>query len=143
MVEIDYICREIFQLTKQEHIEYWKEQAEDSWQSALVLMESKRYTMAAFCFHLSIEKLLKGIWVKNNDDNYPPRIHNLIYLHDGAKLNFDEKIKAELLAMNAWNLEGRYPEYHNKMHQVITKSFLESKNESLIQIKSCLTKILQ
>ena len=99
--------------------------------------------MAAFCFHLSIEKLLKGIWVKNNADNFPPKIHNLVYLHDGAKLNLEEEMKAELSAMNAWNLEGRYPEYHTKMYHAITKSFLESKSEMLKQLKLCLTEKLQ
>lgn len=131
------------QLTKQDHIKYWIDEAEDSWQSAMVLMEGKKYSMAAFCFHLSIEKLLKGIWVKNNEDNYPPRIHNLIYLHDGAKLNLDEDMKAELLAMNAWNLEGRYPEYRTKMYFAITLQYLDSRLETLLKIKQCLTKIMQ
>ena len=130
-------------MTKQEPITYWLEQAEDSWQSALVLMEGKKYAMAAFCFHLSIEKLLKGIWVKNNDDNYPPKIHNLIYLHDAAKLDLEEALKVELLAMNAWNLEGRYPEYKSRMSTSINKQYIDSKIEIVLKLKSCLIEILQ
>ena len=130
-------------MTKQEHIEYWKEQAEDSWQSAPVLMSSKRFSMAAFCFHLCFKKLLKGLWVKFNDENYPPRIHNLISLHDSAKLNLDDEMKAEPASINAWNLEGRYPDYSTKMYFAITQSFLESKIETPTKIKLFLQEILQ
>ena len=130
-------------MTKHEHIEYWKTGAEDSWDSALVLMNNKQYSMAAFCFHLCIEKLLKGIWVKNNESDYPPRIHNLVSLHNGAKLNLESEIVAELSAINSWNLEGRYPEYRTKMYFAITKQFLDLKIEILTKIKLCLLEILQ
>jgi HEPN domain-containing protein len=130
-------------LTKQEHITYWLEQAEDSWQSALVLMEGKKYAMAAFCFHLSIEKLPKGIWVKNNQDNYPPKIHNLIYLHDAAKLDLEEVYTDMFKPINTWNMEGRYPEYLNKLHYAINKEYLTEKLSSLETLKQCLQKILQ
>ncbi len=86
---------------------------------------------------------MKGIWVKNNEDNYPPKIHNLIYMHDAAKLNLDEDMKAELLAMNAWNLEGRYPEYRTKMYLAITHEYLDSRKDTLNKIKLCLTELLQ
>jgi HEPN domain-containing protein len=129
-------------LTKQEHIEHWKTGAEDSWQSASVLMNSNHYSMAAFCFHLSIEKLLKGIWVKNNESNFPPRIHNLITLHNGANLNLEPDILAEFSSINSWNLEGRYTEYRTKVYLAINKQFLDSKIENLTKIKTCLLEIL-
>jgi HEPN domain-containing protein len=129
-------------LTKQEHIEYWVTGSEDSWESALVLMNSNHYSMAAFCFHLSIEKLLKGIWVKNNESNFPPRIHNLITLHNGANLNLETDILAEFSSINSWNLEGRYTEYRTKMYLAINKQFLDSKIENLTKIKTCLLEIL-
>jgi HEPN domain-containing protein len=129
-------------LTKQEHIEHWKTGAEDSWQSASVLMNSNHYSMAAFCFHLSIEKLLKGIWVKNNESNFPPRIHNLITLHNCANLNLEPDILAEFSSINSWNLEGRYTEYRTKVYLAINKQFLDSKIENLTKIKTCLLEIL-
>lgn len=114
-------------MTKQEHIGYWVTGTEDSWESASVLMHSNHNSMAAFCFHLSIEKLLKGIWVKNNEGNFPPRIHNLITLHNGANLNLEPDILAEFSSINSWNLEGRYTEYRTKMYLAINKQFLDSK----------------
>jgi HEPN domain-containing protein len=130
-------------LTKQEHIEHWKTGAEDSWESALVLMNSNHNSMAAFCFHLSIEKFLKAIWIKNNQSNTPPRIHNLIYLHDGSKLNLDEESKDFLKIINTWNQEGRYQEYVNKLHKAISKEFLENRMNDLINLKKCLQEKVQ
>jgi hypothetical protein len=94
-------------------------------------------------FSFEYWKATKGIWVKNNDDNYPPKIHNLIYLHDAAKLDLEEALKVELLAMNAWNLEGRYPEYKSKMSISINKQYIDSRIEIVVKLKSCLREILQ
>jgi HEPN domain-containing protein len=55
-------------LTKEEHILYWIEQADDSWEGAIALIKGKRYMLALFCWHLTIEKLLKAIWIKNNTE---------------------------------------------------------------------------
>ena len=130
------------QLTKKEHIEYWKTGAEESWQGALLLMEGKQYALSAFCFHLCIEKLLKGIWVKNNESNYPPRIHNLSYLHDGAKLNLDIEYKVLFKTITAWNQEGRYQEYISKLYKSISKKYLDDMMNDLLKLKQCLQEIL-
>lgn len=99
--------------------------------------------MALFCWHLALEKLLKALWVKNNIENHPPRIHNLIYLHDGAKLNLATEQKAELLIINSWNIEGRYPDYQTKLSQAFTKEYIESKTQIVLNLKKCLQEILQ
>ena len=99
--------------------------------------------MAAFCFHLSIEKLLKGCWVKNNKENYPPRTHHLIYLHDESDLNLPEDMLKEFIAINTWNIEGRYPDYKEHLLKTINKNYLESKLDTLEKIKKCLLEKLQ
>ncbi|OFX16926.1 MAG: hypothetical protein A2033_19395 [Bacteroidetes bacterium GWA2_31_9] len=130
-------------MTKEEHISYWLEQADDSWESAVALINSKRYMMALFCWHLTIEKLLKALWVKNNTDNYPPRTHNLKYLHDEAKLCLSIEWQAELLTINSWNIEGRYPEYQTKLYKSINKDYIDNKSQTILNIKICLQEILQ
>ena len=40
-------------------------------------------------------------------------------------------------------MEGRYPEYLNKLHYAITKEYLTEKLSSLETLKQCLQKILQ
>ena len=43
--------------------------------------ESKKYNWSLFAGHLIIEKLLKTLYIKTNN-NYPPLIHNLLRLAD-------------------------------------------------------------
>jgi HEPN domain-containing protein len=130
-------------LTKQDHITYWLKGSDESWQGAILLLEGKQFTLAAFCFHLTIEKLLKANWVKNNEENYPPRIHNLTYLHNEAKLNLDDEMKDLCKLINSWNQEGRYPEYISKLHQGISGEYLSFVMNDLIKLRQCLQSQLQ
>jgi HEPN domain-containing protein len=46
------------------------------------LMSGKQNVFALFAFHLTIEKLLKAIWVKDNIENTPPRQHDLTFIYN-------------------------------------------------------------
>ena len=47
-------------MTKNEHINYWKNMAERDWNAVNSLFETKNYVQALFFAHLVIEKLLKA-----------------------------------------------------------------------------------
>jgi HEPN domain-containing protein len=128
---------------KKEHINYWLEGAEESWKSAEALIGSGRYMMALFCWHLCIEKLLKAHWVKDNESSFAPRIHNLTLLHDQTTLNLPEDMQADLKVVNFWNIEGRYPDYQNKVFKTATKEYIEEKKEVIENIRLCLIKKMQ
>ncbi len=64
-------------LSKEEHIAYWKREAERNWETAVYLKNGSQRVMALFMLHLVTEKLLKAHWVKDNIDNQPPRTHDL------------------------------------------------------------------
>ena len=99
--------------------------------------------MTLFCWHLCIEKLLKALWVKSNDNNFPPRTHNLIILHDQTNLLLSEEMQADLKIINFWNIEGRYPDYQNLIYKSATKEYLDSKRLMIENIRSCLIEKLQ
>jgi hypothetical protein len=65
----------------------------------------------------------------------------LISLHDGAKLNLSADMQAELLIVNSWNQEGRYPDYQAKLYKTITKEYVESKTENILNLKKCLREL--
>ena len=50
------------------------------------MFESKHYDWSLFIGHLVIEKLLKALFIKTNDDIDVSKIHNLVLLADRAKL---------------------------------------------------------
>lgn len=128
---------------KQTHIQYWTDGADESWKSAEALINGGRYMMALFCWHLAIEKLLKAHWVKDNEENYPPRTHNLTLLHDQTKLNLPEEMQEDLKIINFWNIEGRYPDYQNAVYKTATKEYIDSKKQTVETIRTCLLEKLQ
>jgi len=128
---------------KGQHIKYWLDGAEESWRSAETLISGKHYMMTLFCWHLCIEKLLKAHWVKDNEDNFAPRTHNLTLLHDQTSLNLPEDMQADLRVINFWNIEGRYPDYRNLVYKTATKEYIEEKKAMIENIRLCLLKKMQ
>ncbi|MEA2065116.1 MAG: HEPN domain-containing protein [Patescibacteria group bacterium] len=45
-------------------IEYWKKSADRNWKTATGLFQLKRYDSCLFFCHLTLEKILKGLFAK-------------------------------------------------------------------------------
>ena len=87
-------------MTKEEHIAYWTGNAEKDWQRAERCFKDKDYVFSLFCVHLSLEKIIKALWVNDNELNFPPRIHNLVRLLEGTSVELKEE---ELIFLNDLN----------------------------------------
>src|SRR5215471_311688 len=98
-------------MTKEEHIEYWITAAEKNLKTVKHLFNDKDFPEALFFAHLTLEKLCKAIWVKNNSENNPPKIHNLVRLLELARIELNDEQKDFFLMFNNFQLEGRYPDY--------------------------------
>lgn len=112
-------------MTKDEHINYWVESAEHDLETSETLFHAKKYDWALFIGHLVIEKLLKAIFVKNNENKIPPKLHNLVRLAELSHIEIDDNKKILLDKINDFNLEVRYPEYKNELYKTCTKEFAE------------------
>lgn len=77
-------------LTKEEHILYWNTSSNDDWVTVEALFENKRYVHCLFFAHLAFEKLCKANWVRCNEENTPPRTHNLIKLLEKTDVELKE-----------------------------------------------------
>src|SRR5580698_8742035 len=87
---------------------------------------------ALFFSHLHLEKLCKALWVKNNNGNTPPKIHNLVKILDEAKISCSREQKAFMVIMNNFQLEGRYPDYLDSLYKLYKK---KNTGEILEQVK--------
>jgi len=96
-----------FNLEKQ--IEYWNKLAESDIITAEILIEKRRFHHGLFFCHLTIEKLLKAHFVKQNL-KLAPKTHNLLYLVDNTNIILDESQMQFLGVLLKYQLEGRYPE---------------------------------
>jgi transcriptional regulator with XRE-family HTH domain len=62
-------------------VEYWIKSADSDYDTMRVMYENKKNTWSLFIGHLVIEKLLKGLYAKNNEDSpYAIKSHNLLQL---------------------------------------------------------------
>jgi HEPN domain-containing protein len=89
-------------------IEYWLKTAEEDFEVGRHLVEADKVRHGLFFIHLAMEKILKACIYKNQNKT-PPKIHNLLYLADIAKVDLDNEQKRLLIEINEFNLEGRYP----------------------------------
>ena len=110
-------------MTKQEHIDYWVKTANNDWSAVQKMYQSKVYIQGLFFAHLYLEKLCKALWVKNNIENTPPRVHNLIKVLDEAKIFYTQDQKDFMNIMNGFQLEGWYPDYLNRLYNLYKKKY--------------------
>ena len=69
-------------MNKNDHIKWWTNEALRNWETAIYLLNGKQNVFALFAFHLTIEKILKAVWVKDNIENTPPRNHDLTFIYN-------------------------------------------------------------
>ena len=65
-------------MNKKSQIAYWVTSADQDWQVAGHLFEKGDYAYALFFGHLTLEKLLKAVFVRIKGDT-PPMTHRLIF----------------------------------------------------------------
>ena len=109
-------------MTKTEHIQYWVKTAEHDIATAESLFDSRHFDWCLFIGHLVLEKMLKAHFVNDNDD-VPPKIHDLIRLIEKTKLSPDEEMLLFLEKANYFCISARYPDEKLKFYQSCTTEY--------------------
>lgn len=130
-------------MTKQDYINFWIDQAEDDWTAVDTLFKGRNYLQSLFFAHLVIEKLCKSLWIKFNQENVPPRTHNLIHLLTSTPIILTDEISEFMLSLNRFQLEGRYPDYVTKLHNICNEQFTIPMLETTNKIRLWLPERLQ
>jgi len=106
----------------------WLRQALYDMETADYLFDGERYFYAVFMCHLSIEKALKGLYVKRFNKT-PPKTHNLIYLIEFINIDIPENHYDVIFTLNRISVPARYPDNL----QTILKEFNKSKTIEVIE----------
>ncbi len=125
-------------MTMLEHIEYWIKSSNDDFEVFKVLLKSKHFMHSLFIAHLSLEKLIKAHWVKNNNNLIPPKTHNLTNLVKQTTIEFTNEQMVFLTLMNNFQIQGRYPDYKFKINQLLTEEYVNSIVQNYYEIRQCL-----
>jgi HEPN domain-containing protein len=129
-------------MNKKEHVKYWQESAEESWNSAVYLAEGRHYSLSLFALHLSLEKLLKALWVKESVTDTPPYTHDLQKLSDELSLIITAEDYDFLSIVNSWNIRGRYPDYTKRLYQSTTDAYLKEQIKKTQALKKWLEDLI-
>ena len=90
--------------------------------------------MALFIGHLSLEKLLKGLFVKIYDQT-PPYKHDLLLLADKCNLKITEEIANDLKFVNEFNIQTRYPDYKNEFYKRCIDTFVREELKRIARLR--------
>ena len=90
-------------------IAYRRDGAKEDLEVARELIDRGRNRHGLFLAHLALEKLLKAHVCRHTRD-LAPKVHNLVRLAELASITPKKEHLYTLAEMNAFNVEGRYPE---------------------------------
>lgn len=112
----------------------WFNQADYDLDTADFLFSGERYFYAVFLSHLSIEKALKGMYIRRLNEA-PLKTHNLLYLIEIINLELPENMYDFVFTLNRVSVLTRYPESLQLMlteyDLIKTKEILEKSKELL------------
>lgn len=89
-----------------------------------------------------IEKLIKGIYVNNIDDN-PPRIHDLLRLAEKSKIETTEDQKNILDLITTFNISARYPDYTKRFYDKCDYEFTTNNIDSIKELRVWLLSMIE
>lgn len=127
-------------MLKEDYIKYWIDSSTRDLSSMEVNFLHGKYDWALFIGHLALEKLLKGLWVKNNKGDMPPKTHNLKKIADEAGYKLSEEESIFLLEINDFNIEAHYPDYKLEFYKKCTKEFAEKYLTKIKDLHQCILK---
>jgi HEPN domain-containing protein len=115
---------------------YWLNECFETLDVAKVLYQKNKYLESAFFCNLACEKILKAA-ITRNTNQIPPKTHALVRL---AKLSgiydlMGDQQKRLLNRINAFQIEGRYPEDRKRLYETTPPQefqFILDKTEELI-----------
>ena len=122
----------------QTQTDFWKKSARKSFDAARVLFENKYYDHCLFFCHLSLEKLLKGLVIKNTKKP-APYIHDLAHLASLAKLELKKEQVKNLRIITTFNISGRYHEdkyaFYKKCDKKYSENYLDISKKLFLWLK--------
>lgn len=104
-----------------EETNVWLSQAKEHYDDALYLFGGSRYSMAVYCCHQSLEKILKACIVEYKSI-VPPKIHNLDTLARQAGLDLSSEKLEDLAEITRHFWRVRYPDFRKYIYTTKEKA---------------------
>jgi len=106
-----------------EHVQYCITIADHDLEAADALFAAGRYDWCLILGHLVLEKALKALYVRDNQNRLPPKTHNLVRLAEETSIPLNIEQEIFLDEVNDFNIETRYPDYKHEFYKRCTKDY--------------------
>ena len=102
-------------------VKYWLELSEYDLETALAMLNSKRYLYVGFMCHQTIEKIFKAYYTSQKSET-APYSHSLSYLAKKGEFyeKFTEDQKDFIDQVEPLNIEARYPSHKERLLKSLT-----------------------
>jgi HEPN domain-containing protein len=123
---------------------YWIDLSQYDLETALALLETKRYLYVGFMCHQSVEKILKAYFIASKGTQ-PPYIHllNKLAKESGIITEMRDSQIRFLDVLQPLNIEARYPTYKDEIMRSLNeercRSILKQTEELVAWIKAQLS----
>ncbi len=124
-------------------MEYWIKGSENDYEAMKIMFQNKKNTWTLFLGHLVIEKLLKGLYAKNNIDNpYTIKSHNLLALAEKCNLDLTDEQVEKLQIITQFNISARYDDYKESFYQKCTDEYTNKQVKNIEEVRTWLKELL-
>jgi HEPN domain-containing protein len=107
-----------------------------------ICFKKKDYSYALFFGHLTIEKILKTIFIHKTNET-PPFSHNLVYIAERASIDLSDKKMDLLEEISDYNLEVRYPDEKMSFYKKCTLDFTKNKLQQIEEMREWLLRLIK
>ena len=122
-------------------IKYWIETSEEDFDTMQTLFNAKKYAWALFLGHISVEKLLKALYV-NKKNKTAPFIHNLYRIAELSEIDMPDEYADWLDTITTFNINSRYDDYKREFYSLCTYDFTLLWTERIKNIRQWIKKML-
>jgi HEPN domain-containing protein len=122
-------------------VKHWIDTSEEDFQTMLSLFDSHSYSWSLFLGHISIEKLLKAVYV-SKFKKHAPFLHNLYRLAELNNISMTEEQSDWLDKITSFNLNARYDDYKREFQMLCTMDFTKEWIEKIKIIRLWIKQML-
>ena len=119
---------------------HWIETSNDDFNTMNELFKSKSYNWSLFVGHISVEKLLKALYVKLHG-RHAPTIHNLYRLAELYEIEMTDEYSDWLDTITSFNINARYDDYKREFYELCTREYTESWVDRIKELREWIKKM--
>ena len=122
-------------------VKHWIDTSDDDFNTMLSLFNAKSYNWSLFLGHISVEKLLKALYVRRFE-KHAPFTHNLYRIAELIGLPLDNEYADWLDHITSFNLNARYDDYKKEFYTLCTKEYTINWIEKIKRLRTWIKEML-